>query len=119
MNKLEQTLDAQLRTIGASCPHLLHALHHSPEAVLGEIQVLESACRAFEEAYRTLPAKSGTAVQMQKLVAALRCQMAQQGLRDDKEFAAFRQDISAIQNCANALRDSLGLKQYCAEITVK
>jgi hypothetical protein len=113
MTKIEQTVDEQLKTIGASCPHLLSALHQNPEAVLGEIKVIESACRVFDEAYRGLQGKSKAANKMMTLVAALRGQIARQGLMDDKEFAMFREDVMAIHTYANRLRDALGESNAC------
>jgi hypothetical protein len=119
MTKLEQTVDEQLKTIGARCPQLLSALHQNPEAVLGEIKVMESACRAFDEAHRSLQGKSRAATKMMTLVASLRGQFAKQGLVDDKEFASFRQNVVALHTCANKLRDALGGEQHSPETTVR
>lgn len=107
MNKLDQTIDEYLRPIGASCPRLLFALHESPEAVWGEIMRMESACHAFEKACSGLQDKSAAACEIMTLVQALCVQMAK-GLIDYEEFAAFRQGVSAIQRCANRLRNSFG-----------
>ena len=108
MNKLDQTVDEYLRAIGASCPRLLFALQQSPEAVWGEIMRMESACHAFKEACSGLQDKSAAAREIMTLVEALRVQMAKDGLIDYEEFAAFRQGVSAIQRCANRLRNSFG-----------
>ena len=107
MQTLEQTVDGCLKTIGTSCPHLMAALSHSPEAVLGEIQVIESAGRAFDEAYLGLPAKSEAAAQMMTCIATLRGLIGRYGLRDADELAAFREDVLAIQSSACQLRDAL------------
>jgi coenzyme F420-reducing hydrogenase delta subunit len=107
MNKLDQAVDGYLRDIGASCPRLLFALHESPEAVWGEIMRMESAYYAFEKACSGLEDKSAAAREIMTLVRALRVHMAK-GLIDYEEFAAFRQGVSAIQRCANRLRDSFG-----------
>ena len=87
---------------------MLNALHYSPEAVLGDIQVMESACRAFDEAYRGMQDKSEAATKMITLVAALRGQFAKQGLMDYKELETFREEVLAIRCCASTLRDALG-----------
>ncbi len=107
MNKLDQSALVHLQTIGASCPRLLNALRCSPEAVLGELQVMELACRAFDEACRGGEGKSAAAAKMESLVATLRGQIAKQGLIDDQEFAAFRAEVLAIHRYANTLRDTL------------
>jgi F420-non-reducing hydrogenase iron-sulfur subunit len=108
MNKLDQTVDEYLRAIGASCPRLLFALQQSPEAVWSEIMRMESACHAFEQACSGLQHKSVAACEIMTLVRALRVQMAEDGLIDYEEFAAFRQGVSAIQRCASWLRNSFG-----------
>jgi F420-non-reducing hydrogenase iron-sulfur subunit len=108
MNKLDQTVDEYLRAIGASCPRLLFALQQSPETVWGEIMRVELACHAFEEVCAGLQDKSAAAHEIMTLVQALRTQMAKDGLIDYDEFAAFRQSVSAIQCCANRLRNSFG-----------
>jgi coenzyme F420-reducing hydrogenase delta subunit len=107
MNKLDQTADEYLRAIGASCPRVLFGLHESPEAVWGEIMRMESACYAFMEVCSGLQDKSTAAREIMALVEALRVQMAKDGLTDYQEFAAFRQGVSAVQRCANRLRNSL------------
>ena len=107
MNKFDQTVAENLRLIGASCPRLLFALQENPEAVWGEITRLESACHAFEKACAGLPDKSA-ADEIMNLVEDLRVQIAKDGLSDYKEFAAFRQGVSAIQRCADRLRKSFG-----------
>jgi F420-non-reducing hydrogenase iron-sulfur subunit len=121
MNTLDRTPDEQLRTIGAICPRLLSALHDGPEAVWGEIQAVETACRAFAESRHGVYAKAEAAMKMMGRVAALRAQMGKQGLMDDGDFAKFREDVLAIQQCAEALRgqadspappDSRSLKSY-------
>lgn len=108
MNGLGQTVDDHLKAIDASCLHLLKALHYSPEAVLHEIQIMESACRAFNEAYHGLQGKLEAAAKMMTLVAALHGQFAKQGLMDYEEFATFRENVFAIRYCASTLRDALG-----------
>jgi F420-non-reducing hydrogenase iron-sulfur subunit len=108
MNKLDQTADERLRAIGASCPRLLFALQESPEAVWGELMKMESACNAFKEVCSGLQDKSAAAREITTLVAALRVQMAKDGLIGHGEFAAFRQGVSAIQRCVDQLRISFG-----------
>jgi hypothetical protein len=107
MTKREQTVDLHLQTIEARCPELLNAMHHSREAVMNEIQVMESACRAFDEAYRTMPGKSRAAARLISRVSALRGQMARQGLMDSQELAAFRQDVLVIHKSVNTVRETL------------
>ena len=106
MNKLDQAVDVYLRTIEASCPRLLFALHESPEAVRGEIMRMESACHVFEKACAGRQDKPVAAREIMTLVQALRVQMAK-GLNDYEELAGFRQGVSAIQRCANRLRNSI------------
>ena len=108
MNKLDQTVDEYLRAVGASCPRLLFALQQSPEAVWGEIMRLESTCHTFEQACSDLPGKPSAASEIEALLSALRVKMDKDGLVDYEEFAAFREDVSAIERCANRLRNSLG-----------
>jgi len=110
MNKLDQTFVEYLWDIGMSCPRLLFALQESQEAVWSEIIKMESACHAFETACSGLQDKSAAADEVMTLVGALRGQIAKDGLMDYEEFAAFRQCVSAIQSCANRLRNSLGEK---------
>ena len=109
-NELDQTVEQHLRTIGASCPRLLHALQASPEAVWGEIMRLESACQAFKTTCKGHREESAAVAEIMNLVSALRGQMAKDGLMDYEEFAAFREGVSAIQRCACRLRESLGHK---------
>ena len=107
MKKPDQAVDEYLRAIGASCPRLLFALHESPEAVWGEIMTMESAYYAFEKACSGLQDKSAVACEIMTLVEDLRVQMAK-GLVDYEALAAFRQGVSAIQHCADRLRNSFG-----------
>ena len=107
MNKIDQTVDEYLRAIGASCPRLLFALQENTEAVWCEIVRMELVCHAFEGACSSLQDKSAAASEIMTLVRALRAQMSK-GLIDHEEFAAFRQGVSAIQRCANRLRNSFG-----------
>jgi coenzyme F420-reducing hydrogenase delta subunit len=108
MNQLDQTVDEYLKAIGAGCPRLLFGLQESPEAVWSEIMRMESACYAFMEVCSGLQDKSAAASEIMGLVEALRVQMAKDGLIGYEEFAAFRQGVSALQRCANRLRNSFG-----------
>ena len=108
MNQLDQTVDQCLRAIGASCPRLLFGLQENPEVVWGEIMRLESACHAFKELCSGLEDKSAAAGEILGLVEALRVQMAKDGLSDFAEFGAFRQGVSAVQRCADRLRQAFG-----------
>jgi len=108
MNQLDQTVDQYLRAIGAGCPRLLFGLQENPEVVWGEIMRMESACYAFRELCSSLQAKSAAAGELMALVEALRVQMAKDGLSDCAEFAAFRQGVSAVQRCADRLRQAFG-----------
>jgi hypothetical protein len=102
MNKLDQTVVQQLKAIEASCPRLLNAMHYTPEALWGEIQALEYACQTFQQ----LPS-STQGSQLLELVAALRAQMAKQGLMDYKELDGFREKVVTIQSCARTLMETL------------
>jgi len=101
MNKLDQSVVQHLKSIEASCPRLLKALHHTPEALWGEIQALEYACQCFEQASGPQSAK------ILDLAAALRAQMAKQGLMDHTELDGFRENVVAIQSCARSWMESL------------
>jgi len=107
MSKLDQTGDKHLRAIEASCPRLLNALRATPEAVSGEIMRMESACGGLEKAGSAGDDKSAAAREIITLVAALRGQMAKDGLMGAEKLAAFRQGVSALQRCVNRLRNSL------------
>jgi len=107
MNELDQAVDDYLSAIGASCPRLLFALNESPEAVWGEIMKMESVYSVFEKACSGLQDKLATATEIVTLVQALHSRMAR-GLRDYEDFAAIRQCVSAIQSCANQMRNSFG-----------
>jgi hypothetical protein len=102
MNKLDANVVQHLKAIEATCPRLLNALHHTPEALWGEIQSLELACQSFEQALSGLDS-----AQIQELVSDLRAQMARQGLMDNKELEAFRQKVAAVQSCAKTLMQAL------------
>lgn len=104
MNKLDQTVADYLKIIGAGCPRLLNALNQSPEAVWGEIEAMEAACRAFNKTCGSAPAKPAVATKITTLVAKLRGQMLKQGLMDHEEFAVFRKNVRAIQSCAASWR---------------
>ena len=106
MSKLDQTADKHLRAIEASCPRLLNALRATPEAVSGEIMRMESACGGLEKAGSAGDDKSAAAREIITLVAALRGQMAKDGLMGAEKLAACRQDVSALQRCINRLRDA-------------
>ena len=108
MNQLDQTVDQYLRAIGAGCPRLLFGLQESPEVVWGELMRMESACYAFMELCSGLEDKAAAAGELMALVEALRVQMAKDGLSDFAEFAAFRQGVSAVQRCADRLRQAFG-----------
>lgn len=107
MNKLDQTAEEHLRTIGAICPRLLSALHDSPEAVWGEIHALEYACRGVLAVWPSAQAKPEAAESMASKTAALRAQMVKRELMDDAGFARFREDVRIIRECADALRTQL------------
>lgn len=107
MNKLDQTAEEQLRTIGAICPRLRNALHDSPEAVWGEIHALESACRGLQSRWPGWPDKPEAAAKMVSRAAALRAQLAKRELMEEADFARFREDVRVIQECAEALRSQL------------
>jgi hypothetical protein len=102
MNKLDATVVQHLKNIEASCPRLLNALHHTPEALWGEIQALECACQSFDQALCGL-----SSAEIQDLVSDLRAQMAKQGLMDSMELDAFRQKVAAVQSCARTLMETL------------
>jgi coenzyme F420-reducing hydrogenase delta subunit len=87
---------------------LLFGLQEGPEVVWGEIMRMESACHAFMEVCSGLEDESAAAREIMALVEALRVQMAKDGLIDYEEFAAFRQGVSAIQRCADRLRNVFG-----------
>jgi F420-non-reducing hydrogenase iron-sulfur subunit len=106
VNKLEQTVDQDLRAIGASCLRLLSALQQSPEAIWGEIMRMESICKALNEACSDLQDKSAAAGEIMTLVEALRSQMSKNGLTCQEEFAAFRRGVSTVQRCADRMRNS-------------
>ena len=80
MRKLDQTVDEHLRTIEASCPRLLYALHATLEAVWGEIMRMELACGGLEEAGAEVDDESAAVREIITLVEALRCEMAKDGL---------------------------------------
>ncbi|MGO8701701.1 MAG: hydrogenase iron-sulfur subunit [Limisphaerales bacterium] len=107
MRKLDQTVDEHLRTIEASCPRLLYALHATLEAVWGEIMRMELACGGLEEAGAEVDDESAAVREIITLVEALRCEMAKDGLMGPTELAACRQDVSALQCCMNRLRHPL------------
>ena len=102
MSKLDQSVAVHLRTIEASCPRLLTALHMSPEAVWGEIQTMELACRAYKETGLSR-GRSEAAAKLLALVSGLRGQLARQVSMDDEDFPAFQQHVAAIQTCAHQL----------------
>ena len=106
MTKLEPTGDQLLRSIAASCPRLLYALHGNPEAVWGEIMVMELTAEAYVEACSGFPDKAAAAHEMMLMVGALRSQMAQDGLVSYEELAAFRQGVAAIQSGVSRLRNA-------------
>jgi F420-non-reducing hydrogenase iron-sulfur subunit len=110
MSTLDETVDQHLRAIEASCPRLLYALHATPEAVSGEIMRMESACKGLEKASPGADDASVAVREIITIVAALRGQMAKDGLMGCEEFAAFRQGVSALQRCANRLRNPLADK---------
>jgi F420-non-reducing hydrogenase iron-sulfur subunit len=97
MTKLDPTVDQHLRAIEASCPRLLYALQATPEAVSGELMRMEAACKGLEKA--GTGDLSVAVREIIALVAALRGQMAKDGLMDYEEFAAFRQGVSTLQRC--------------------
>jgi coenzyme F420-reducing hydrogenase delta subunit len=119
VNKLEQTVDQDLRAIGASCLRLLSALQQSPEAVWGEIMRMESVCQALNEACSDLQDKSAAAGEITALVESLRSQMAKNGLTCHEEFAAFRQGVSAIQRCTDRMGNSLGRRDLTSDRSLK
>jgi F420-non-reducing hydrogenase iron-sulfur subunit len=110
MDKLEQTADECLKAIGESCTRLLFALHESPEAVWGELMRMESAGHAFQEVCSGLQDPPAEVCEIMSFVEALRVQMAKEGLLGYKEFAAFRQGVSAIQRWADRVRHWFGEK---------
>lgn len=67
---------------------------------------MESAGHAFALACAGLPDKLAAADEIMGLVEDLRVQISKDGLSDYKEFAAFRQGVSAIQRCADRLQKS-------------
>lgn len=107
MNKLDQTVVQSLKAIESSCPRLLNALHYSPEVLWGEIQALEYACKTFEEAPEGAQSQPKTLAELMELTAALRAQLARQGLNDDQELDGFRQKVVAIQTCARTMLNNL------------
>jgi len=104
MDQFDKTAADYLREVGASCSRLLYALHESPEAVWGEIMRMESACYAFKEASSSSQKQSAAADELLTLIEALRVRMAKDGLIEYKEFADFRQGLSALQRCVERLR---------------
>jgi hypothetical protein len=100
-----------LRTIANSCSNLLHALNQSPEAVLGQIFEIESACKSLDKTSPVMRDKTEVSTKMMSLVGVLHGQMGTRGLMDDKDFAAFREKVLAIQTYANTLHSSIGQRQ--------
>ena len=107
MREFDQAIDEFSRAIGASCQRLILALHESPEAVWGQIMRMELAGCVFEKACSGLQDQSTAAGEIMTLVEALHSRMAR-GLKDHEEVAAIRQCVSAIQSCANQLRNPSG-----------
>ncbi len=111
MNKLDLSLDEHLRKIQESCPRLLNALQYSPEAIWGEIQAIELACKLFEECFQSLSKDSQASVELMVTIAALRSQMGK-GLMDGADFTDFRAKVEAIQARSNALRNELRIRAH-------
>ena len=107
MSKLDQTVDAHLRAIEASCPRLLYALHATLEAVWGEIMRMELACGGLEKAWSSADDEPAAVRDIVTLVEALRREMAKDGMMGPEELAACRQGVSALQRCMNRLRNPL------------